>query len=254
MIRIDRTTTGSPASLVRNGAAELSRIEGIIQRGELRSSDFPKRLYSSAEVRDALWSMQHQKCCFCEREYERSFSTVEHFRPKARAVREDGRNEIGYWWLAYEFENLYFACQSCNNSKRDHFPLQPGAPPLRYPDKPWSSREAALLLDPGYDDPEEHLTFVEMPNGRIQIAPREGSEWGRTTIRVAALDRDDLTELRGKYHRDVLVPILRRFDSARTRSDQTAMNEAREDARQSCLPHRCFALLARFVFRTKGLI
>jgi uncharacterized protein (TIGR02646 family) len=70
--------------------------------------------------------MQEGKCCFCEREYECKWSTVEHFRPKTVANRGDGIVDVGYWWLAYDFANLYFACQNCNSPKKDHFPLVDG--------------------------------------------------------------------------------------------------------------------------------
>src|SRR5262249_13838491 len=57
-------------------------------------------------------------CAFREtRVYPADFG-VDHFRPKSRALDLDGRVDPDhYWWLAYEWENLYPVCSFCNMSK-----------------------------------------------------------------------------------------------------------------------------------------
>jgi hypothetical protein len=111
VISIDRSRGVAPARLISDGSADLPRIEGLVAAGTLESRDFRRAIYSSDEVRDALWHMQHTKCCFCEHDYEKKNSTVEHFRPKTSALARNRAKEPGYWWLAYEFDNLYF-CSS----------------------------------------------------------------------------------------------------------------------------------------------
>lgn len=110
MIGIDRSGTPSPDKLRTDGEADLPRIRALAEAGILKSDDFDRDIYGSPEVKTTLWGMQHRKCCYCEREYERKYSGVEHFRPKTNALRDDGAKTPGYWWLAYWFDNLYFGC------------------------------------------------------------------------------------------------------------------------------------------------
>lgn len=126
MIKIDRSRAVAPDVLIGGEVAELARLRSIVPNRRPKNTDFDRGLYSSEEIKSALWQMQHRKCCYCEREYERKYSDVEHFRPKAEAMRHDGTSEPGYWWLAYRFDNLYFACPPCNRTKSTHFPLVPG--------------------------------------------------------------------------------------------------------------------------------
>jgi hypothetical protein len=46
---------------------------------------------------------------------------VEHFRPKAKVTKV--KTHPGYYWLGYEWSNLLLACWSCNNRKRNRFPI-----------------------------------------------------------------------------------------------------------------------------------
>ena len=55
-----------------------------------------------------------------------AYGDVEHYRPKAgyRQDAEDPLGRPGYYWLAYEWSNLLFCCQICNQRfKRNLFPL-----------------------------------------------------------------------------------------------------------------------------------
>lgn len=246
MISIDRTRASAPQALVDDGAADLPNIKDLVDSNKLKSKDFKKSIYGSDEVRDVLWDMQFHKCCFCERDYEKKFSTIEHFRPKTSARNEAGGPEAGYWWLGYEFQNLYFCCQNCNNSKNNWFPLASGE---RYTPRqlPWNlNTEDNLVIDPGsLQDPESHLTFVKNPsNGKWRIAHLD--DYGKWTIQVAKLDRDELDELRDDYFRDTLEPIVM---AAGQHGDL-----ARQIARHHCKPSARFSLLAKSVYRDAGLV
>jgi Transposase, Mutator family len=56
-----------------------------------------------------------------------SYGDVEHFRPKG-GVRQDEKDKllpVDYFWLAYEWSNLFLACQICNQRfKKNLFPLE----------------------------------------------------------------------------------------------------------------------------------
>lgn len=266
MIRIDRGTIASPAELTSAAKKCLPIIEARVKAGTLDSKCFDSSVYSSEAVRGELWEMQHHKCCFCEREYERKRSTVEHFRPKTEVDRGQGRVNPGYWWLAYEFGNLYFCYANCNTSKGCHFPLEAGSPILAHPAVPWpapdpsqqstpAKPELTLLIDPGYENPEVDLTFVELPgNGEWQIAPVNGSARGRETIRKIDLDRDDLNKLRAKHFKNNLRQIVEDFKEAKTQSNSLAEEQTRRRAEELTAAQQPFALLARVVFRKNGIL
>jgi len=247
VIRIDRGRGQVPAALAHDGQAELLRLHAKRRARTLLSADFNRTIYSSVAVRSALWEMQHRKCCFCEHRYERKHSTVEHFRPKTRARAASGRKQWGYWWLAYSFNNLYFCCQNCNAPKSDWFPIAGGRRRYRPGEEPWSAayQEPKLILDPGYDDPERHITFVRGLGGSYRIAGLDAR--GRWTVRAAQLDRDDLAELRDAYHQEILQPVIDLFVAgqvAQARSFATLLVRDRME----------YALLARVVFRDAGIL
>jgi uncharacterized protein (TIGR02646 family) len=250
MITIDRTRATAPAALVSSGKDDLTRIEQFVKAGALQSKHFKKSIYGSDSVRDALWEMQHHKCCFCEQQYERKFSTVEHFRPKTSARSDAGQVDIGYWWLAYEFENLYFCCSNCNTPKSDWFPLESG-PRYKHPDVPWALKsEASLILDPGSTAtiPDKHLRFVRHPkHKRWRIAALD--QYGKWTIRAARLDRDDLNELRDTYYEVHLEPIVQAAIQGLDKWDL-----AQQIARVHCAPRAPFSLLARSVYSEAKLV
>jgi uncharacterized protein (TIGR02646 family) len=254
VIRIDRSRTAAPSTLLAAEPGGLLRLREILRSRRLRSEDFERKIFAAETVKAALWAMQHFKCCYCEGKYERSFSDVEHFRPKTAAVRADGASEAGYWWLAYRFENLYFACSSCNRPKKDRFPLQPGSRALVAEEDPRVLAEATLLLDPGFDDVEDHLTFEWIEEVGYQVAPLNGSERGRWTIDILGLDRDDLTTLRRDYYEGTLARVISRFGMARRTGNAPALAEALMDAELLSQPNAPFSLLARVAFRDAGIL
>lgn len=259
MIRIDRSGTAVPQALIDDGPTATQSIADIItQQGEdaLKSSDFDGDVYGSTAVKAALWTMQHHKCCFCEHAYERKFSTVEHFRPKTRVrrSRSSSNKDLGYWWLGYEFENLYFCCSNCNTPKSDYFPLAAGATALVARELASHALEDALILDPGRDEPEDHLTFEGLPNGAYRITPRNGSDRGRETIAAARLDRDDLDELRDAHRRDFLEAIADLFDAAKDAGAAGLEAQVQAMARDLSSASAPFALLARVFFRDRGIL
>jgi hypothetical protein len=78
---------------------------------------FNAGLYRSRSVKIALQKAQHDKCAICESEVTHiAYGDVEHFRPKA-AYRQSASGPLvrpGYYWLAYDWSNLLFCCQLCN--------------------------------------------------------------------------------------------------------------------------------------------
>jgi len=159
-----------------------------------KTFEFNSRIYGAKSVKNGLLKAQQDKCAFCESKVRHvAYGDVEHFRPKAgfRQRAEDDLGRPGYYWLAYEWTNLYFACQICNQKfKVNLFPLtDPAARAISHRDD--LSREEPLLIDPEGDDPEEHIGF------RKEYAyPISGSPKARTTIQALGLNREELVERR----------------------------------------------------------
>ena len=260
MIFIDRAGAHAPRALLVDGKAHLDNtIRPRAQAGTLRSSDFRRDIYGSEDVRARLWKMQHHKCCFCEREYEKGYSPVEHFRPKTEAsddTKNRGTKRPGYWWLGYAFENLYFCCQNCNTPKSSYFPLASGSAPLVPEQLPADGSEQPLIIDPGKEDPEPHIAWIWSGRRRGYVpVPASGSIRGEKTIYAVDLDlRDDLCVLRAKYYREHIKPVLERHRAAKRAKDDPGLAQALEDAQRLSQPSAQYAGMARYLFRHKGLL
>lgn len=157
-------------------------------------------------VSEDLWRKQHFKCCYCEQKIKKSYNDVEHYRPKARANRQPGcHKDHGYWWLSFTWNNLLFACPSCNRSgKNDMFPLTIGDTAL-IAEQTAPGREHPLFIDPGGSvNPVEHIQFVFERVGlggspKWWARPRNASMLGNWTINVCGLNEGELVELRGDH-------------------------------------------------------
>jgi len=170
------------------------------------------------DVKDDLFRMQHHKCCYCENILEQAkYRDVEHYRPKAR-----------YWWLAWTWENLLFACNECNRDyKRDQFPQASGSAALVAEQLP-PGDESPLLIDPtGSSDPMDEIVFRrETIQSREHWVPVGRTDRGRETIRVCGLARQSLLTLYTKHVCELVRPQLKLFrarcEGADTRSIFTA--------------------------------
>ncbi len=159
-----------------------------------------------------LWRAQHRKCCYCETKVMKAFNDVEHYRPKGAADRLPGSLEVhGYWWLAYSWENLLFACPSCNRTgKNSRFPLELGGGALTAESTP-PGCEVPLLLDPSVDEPSVHIQYVYCSvvltrrTGWFAIG-RNVSKIGDVTVDVCDLNRGELLELRDDHVEEVVLP------------------------------------------------
>ncbi|KFE68966.1 hypothetical protein [Hyalangium minutum] len=170
-----------------------SRAARSYERGT-RSFESDSDLYGHETVKQALIQAQHGKCAFCESRFTHiDFGDVEHFRPKAGWRQEEGEplHRPGYYWLAYEWANLFVSCTLCNQQfKRNLFPL--GTPAKRARShKNDVTEEDPLLLDPAADDPEASISFRE----EVPYAVG-GNARGETTLRILGLRREPLAEQR----------------------------------------------------------
>jgi uncharacterized protein (TIGR02646 family) len=198
VIRIEKPET-PPEKLLTDGknkrkthASAYSR-DPIGHQSGVKKFAFDRAIYADPTVKQALINAQHKKCCFCEVLIGQD-GDVEHFRPKAayRQAPGDPLQYPGYYWLAYEWKNLYLACPGCNQRhKKNLFPLQnPHRRATDHRQNQELDREQPLFIDPGKENPEDFIAFQGVVAFAINDNPR-----GNATIAALKLnDRDGLKE------------------------------------------------------------
>jgi len=196
-----------------------------VYRSGAKTFEFDRDVYGHAQVKEPLRTAQHDKCAFCESKLTHvAYGDVEHFRPKAgfRQRAKDALERPGYYWLAYAWENLLFACQICNQRhKQNAFPLQNPAKRARTHQDTLAD-EKPTFVDPAAEDPAAFLSFrEEVPFGR--------NRRGAATIQALGLKRTPLTERR----KDLLDALRANFVIAHALSptESAVLIEEVRDAR-----------------------
>lgn len=185
-----------PKVLLTRGAVDRAKMCRLFTRFAAKYADGTKRfkplsnIYAHKTVKAALSVAQHGKCFLCEAKFEHvAYGDIEHFRPKGGYMQDelDTLHTPGYYWLAYDWDNLFLSCQICNQQfKKNYFPLR--APSARAAShKADVGVEQPLLVNPATDDPQQFISFrAEMP-----FAVR-GNGRGKATIKRSGLDREPL--------------------------------------------------------------
>lgn len=198
MIHVEKPT--APAILRKRGAAAGAELCAAFDtdpagyRSGRRKFKFLKSIYKAQAVQKALDVAQYSKCAFCESHYSHnSYGNVEHFRPKA-GYKQSGDRSLsrpGYYWLAYDWANLFNSCEICNQRfKSNLFPLKmPARRALCHHDS--LEDETPLLINPGVEDPEQFIGFHDEFPFAIKNSRR-----GLETIQVLGLDREPLNDQR----------------------------------------------------------
>jgi len=193
-------------SAIPSGHANRASVGTQKLWDEWKNSGFiPKAnpaIYAHPDVKKALRKAQHNKCAYCETINPTSHDVVEHFRPKNgwQQERGDKLGKPAYFWLSYDWENLLFACDRCNDAahKANLFPL---SNPRQRADaiSPDVRREKPLLINPYNTDPNRHIEWnKDIPRLRGK------SRRGKTSIEVFGLDHDDLLgDQRRAYFKEI---------------------------------------------------
>jgi uncharacterized protein (TIGR02646 family) len=140
-------------------------IEEQISTG--KTLDFKNLLRLRPIIRELLLEEFQHQCAYCDSTFEPSMGCIDHFYPKYLFPQK-----------ALQWNNLILACQVCNATKHDKFPVDSNGNPL--------------LIFPGYDNPIEHLK--ELDDGQLEGI----TEKGRITIELLKLNRPYLVESRKK--------------------------------------------------------
>jgi uncharacterized protein (TIGR02646 family) len=160
-----------------------------------------RRFYLNDNTLSPFW----RKCAYCEENIESQNGDIDHFRPKGR-ISNDNYEPIqghrGYYWLTYDWTNLLPSCIKCNQKrkwekkqgtvyigKKDRFPLEDERNRV-YAHFEDISRELPLLINPLFEDPEEHLG-VQLKTGLMVWNSRRGEK----SVEIFGLNlRENLVE------------------------------------------------------------
>ena len=170
--------------------------------GRLKFS-FDSKVYGHPTVKQVLRESQHFKCCFCEQKIE--IGDVEHYRPKAgfQKSEESALERPGYFWCAYDWDNLLLCCARCNRSfKKNLFPLLDEAKRVLYPTDDLEV-ERPLFIHPVRQDPEQFIEyFADKPRAI------NDNLLGKTTIEKIGLNRQYLDERRFEHYKKCKVIFI----------------------------------------------
>lgn len=155
-------------------------------------------LIHDPEVLTALGALFRGKCAYCELPVDED--TLDHFRPLRAAsnLKERSSSYLHYYWLAYEWRNLYLSCRACNASKRNRFPVKGRRAPVLFSLDEVRDREDALLVDPCVDRPERAFDF----NFSGECFGK--NDRGRQSIEIFDLNRQKLVSSRAKAFTDAI--------------------------------------------------
>jgi uncharacterized protein (TIGR02646 family) len=242
MIRIQKPAI-PPRVLTTRGARETAKLcaDYLRHRDDYRSGArpfaFDAAIYAHPTVKDALKTAQHGKCAFCESRITHvQHGDVEHFRPKKGVLRGGLLLRPGYYWLAYDWDNLLLSCQICNQRhKRNTFPLQKGSRRARS-HLGSIAKEKPVFIHPAQEDPTLDIAFRE----HVPYA-RNGSSRGRRTIAGLGLSRRELMEERERH----LGTIKRLQEAALKLQPGSLRDEILAHLRRATEDHEPFAAMVR---------
>jgi uncharacterized protein (TIGR02646 family) len=200
VIKIDKASKPIPKSL--NSDLTNQRRQEVIDNypnGYIDGSIYNSR-YKCDDIKTALENLYLNKCAYCETRNEGW--DVEHFRPKSI-----------YYWLVYSWDNLLFACSTCNGFKNNHFEVLANRVEYQEADllsihnlmESYNKRENNLFFNPELEDPEQKIRFEK--NGKI-LSDDDKLNY---TIEKCKLNRTNLIFARAKLWKDLTNRIKTRY-------------------------------------------
>lgn len=180
--------------------AATQKVVDKFEKGE--ETEFQKTVWS--QLKAHLFELFHGKCAYCESETLHVTSgDVDHYRPKKK-VTEDPMHP-GYYWLAYDKNNLLPSCERCNRAggKMNQFPVRG----FRAHRREELDDEEPLLLNPYNHNPADHLKFPPAEDGTYFGNVVGTTEIGKKSVEVYNLNRLELVEKRRREQEFVLMRV-----------------------------------------------
>lgn len=208
MIHVRKSKKKQPQALIYNNYRD--HLNQIYNNGIPNKEIIDPAIYRAEDVIKKLASLYNEKCAYCETK-EPDFE-VEHYRPKKQIAVKDrnGEDHSGYYWLSYEWTNLFPACHDCNKNgvKGNRFPIAgiratvPLLPngtinenEMDFESDSLLTKEKPLLLHP--EDPKfDPFYYFKFDNkGKIMEVGRGDSDRfkrANATIEIVDLNREKL--------------------------------------------------------------
>lgn len=181
-------------------------IEQTFNKGGTRRTPRSDWLDHDSQFQSNLAVLFNYCCAYCETETavqpNREEGLVGRHRPPMLAEDESGKTELlAYSWLTYEWDNLLWLCRACARQKGNRFFIQGrrGLPFLSIEEL--RDKEAELILDPCFHEPEHHISF------QLDGVAKPISDKGKVTIDVIDLNRSLLIESRRSAIRNFLIHL-----------------------------------------------
>ena len=207
--------------------------------------------YRKRQVVQALWNMQHGKCCYSEVKLPETGhgKAVEHFHPKSI-----------FGWRRNEWTNLLLVHPQCNGAKSDRFPVMlsdlEGETTIVYLRAPDDGMPAVIDPSDPAENPERHLTYaLDRDDDPFygQVIPRNESIQGRETINVTGIDDSYFLRERKTWLLTILEMTYLALLRARNDGNDTQVRLCVGDFAGLMAPESKFAGLAREFARCKKL-
>lgn len=214
MIFVDRSAVPVPEVFTSSRMIEeRDRVYSLLRNASQEHLDQLRVTFDDTiwkQAREVAMQLFYGKCAFCESRIDitQRFGDLEHFRPKHSAQDLEGRKgaHLHYAWLVYEWDNLLIVCAACNRphtlpdgtmaGKWNRFPVRGARAPFLSSVAECRATEDALLIDPTFDQPSEHLVFD--PDTGLCAGL---TEKGTVTIQLLGLNREGLIEERRRAAR-----------------------------------------------------
>jgi len=128
--------------------------------------------------------------------YHTSSPKGEGFPPSPKGTLKENPKHSGYWWLAYNWDNLLLSCKKCNQHKGTKFPLKDESK-RAFSENDDLRKEEPILIDPLTENPEDFIEYDIPKNDKTPMIKAIGKcERGDKTINELTGINDDelLTE------------------------------------------------------------
>ena len=201
-----------PDILKRNSKRWTKNLLDAREKGDKEAIRRAKRKYNKQEIREALEEMYSELCCYCETLLGvAGFGRIEHRRPMNKFPQD-----------AFNWNNLHWACEICNNSKGDK----------------WDYNNP--ILDPTVDI-DIIPTHIEIVHDVKTNKFRHKTDSGKTTIEHANLNRPKLAKARYEIYNKALKlkrkldRVEESLDNIRIKNIKEEINDMKEEMYGSCI-------------------
>jgi uncharacterized protein (TIGR02646 family) len=186
MIKLNKSKL--PAVLEKNADKWLDELKIAIEGGDKKAISYKKSRYNHPDVKKAVVEETSGKCAYCEADVvATSHGDIEHVFPKSLDISK-----------TFDWSNLGFACQKCNQNKSNFDP------------------NSKKLIDPYTTNPQPYIIFYcSFINGN-------GTAAGLNTINILDLQRAELAERRKRVI-EGLIKSVTAINNAHTRELKEAL-------------------------------